>query len=492
MAFEPVRIIHACHLRLDHQLEGLTHLPNELFRVVEDATLTAFDYLLAACIDHQVDFLLLTGNTFDWQDGSLRAWGALEQGFELLAEHDIHVFVVPGETDPASAWLSGPRWPDNVTILYAEDGEPVAAMRDDKPVATIRLLDSHGKERDGLKLPRGAISPSGPLRLAPFTIGVLPANSSYMPEEANEQERENAPPHAVDHTTDSHSRDDEQNDPFGEHDDDDDDNRYRSPMDDFADADEAIAEAQSRHGSFSHDTHGDVIDYIALGGPPMRQTFVTEEGLAHHPGTTQGMNERETGSCGVTLVELDRQGKGRSAFIPTSVVRWEHARVALSCDATVDELQAAIRETVLNLTPATTEKICVIRWSIPGNGQLEQQIGTSARLQEMIERIVSAPPQSHSLRFLHLAEWSSNGLNHSPDSPCESHLQTFLGGLDEIARSTAESAAAALKRLGRELGSADESQLALRQTLDAARIHRLATQLGKNWFQEMRGENDAA
>src|SRR5690606_15220787 len=145
------------------------------------ATLAAFDFLLAACVDHNGDFLLLTGNTFDWHDGSLRAWASLAQGVELLAGHDIHVFVVPGQTEPAPAWTNGPRRPDNVTILHLEDGDPVAAMRNGKPIATIRLLDAHGNERDGLKLPRGAISGSAPLRLAPFTIGVLPVDSTYVP-----------------------------------------------------------------------------------------------------------------------------------------------------------------------------------------------------------------------------------------------------------------------------------------------------------------------
>ncbi|MEX0727557.1 MAG: hypothetical protein WD065_14870 [Planctomycetaceae bacterium] len=490
MAFEPVRIIHASHLRLDHQLEGLTHLPSELHRVVEDATLSAFDFLLAACIDHEVDFLLLTGNTFDWRDGSLRAWTALEQGFELLGEHDIHVFVVPGETDPASAWLNGPRWPGNVTLLYAEDGEPVAAMRDDKPVATIRLLDAHGKERDGLKLPRGTAPASGPLRLAPFTIGVLPDNSSYVP--ATSMTHDADSPSSEDHGP----TDDDLDDDHAEND-------FHSPMDEFAEADETIAETHAPQHPFHYDPRGeslDVIDYIALGGPPTRQTFVTEEGLAHHPGTTQGMNDRERGSCGVTLVELDRQGKGRSTFIPTGVVRWEHAAISLAVNASLDELQGAIGEKLRGIAATTTEIVCIIRWAVSASDRLERQVGSIEQLHELIERVALQTAHSGSLRFLHHAEWTTTGddgaivanATETTDEGCSNHLQKFLAGLADVAGQSTENGAAALKRLERELGHNATTRIVFQQMLDAERIHRQAKRLGKNWFQEMRGENDAA
>ena len=65
MPLQPVRFLHASAARIDHQLHQLAPLPDELRAVVERATLTAFERLIAAAIEHSVDFVLLTGDTFD-------------------------------------------------------------------------------------------------------------------------------------------------------------------------------------------------------------------------------------------------------------------------------------------------------------------------------------------------------------------------------------------------------------------------------------------
>ncbi len=492
MAFEPVRIIHASHLRLDHQLEGLTHIPPEWHRVVEDATLAAFDYLLTACLDHQVDFLLLTGNTFDRHDNSLRAWAALEQGFELLDEHDIHVFVIPGETDPASAWLNGPRWPDNVTVFYANDGGPVAAMRDEKPVATVRQLDEFGRDRDGLNLPHGKSSTGGPLRLAPFTIGVMPSGSTFLSSKFTQHKPGTTP---SDHDRLVGERDELSGSAeFADVDTDDineesADADFHSPMHEF----DASDSAEHTKGST-----GEVMDYIALGGPPQRQTFVTEDGLAHHPGTTQGISAHEQGPCGATLVELDHQGRGRSVFIPTGIVRWERMTIHVSPDATPDAAEIAIRETLGHITPTSSEKICVLSWLLPGEGQLEQSLGSDERVLQWIERIAAQLVKDRAVRYLHQVDWLSAESSSASTSAIESAesvpslRQDFLLHLAELSRQGAESWLAAIRRLEREFGRDEAARILSRQTCEGERIHRQARRLGRTWFHDLREEHDAA
>ncbi|MFN0195228.1 MAG: exonuclease SbcCD subunit D [Planctomycetaceae bacterium] len=503
MAFEPVRIIHASHLRLDHQLEGLTHIPPEVHRIVEDATLAAFDYLLAACLDHRVDFLLLTGNTFDRHDNSLRAWAALEQGFELLDEHDIHVFVIPGEMDPASAWLNGPRWPDNVTVFYANDGGPVAAMRDEKPVATVRQLDEFGRDRDGLNLPRGKSSTGGPLRLAPFTIGVMPSGSTFLSSKFTQHKQGTTPSHDdrsqgqhADLTDSPEFADVNADDIDAEGSDD-----FHSPMQEFEASDYLAAQNSHEHDeSAEHGkgSAGEVMDYIALGGPPQRQTFVTEDGLAHHPGTTQGISAHEQGPCGATLVELDHQGRGRSVFIPTGVVRWERLTIHVSPDATPTAAEIAVRESLSHISAISSEKICVLNWLLPGEGQLEQSLGDEEYVLQWLERIAAQSTKGHAVRYLHQVDWlsaesssASTAAMEQPDS-VPSLRQEFLQHLSELSRQGAESWLAAVRRLERELGRDEAARILSRQTCEGERIHRQARRLGRTWFHDLREEHDAA
>ena len=81
MPFEPLRFLHAANLRLDHAIGESIKLPAKVIPVVQKATLTAFDHLIAAAIEQQVDFVLLAGNTFIERERSLAARLALASGF---------------------------------------------------------------------------------------------------------------------------------------------------------------------------------------------------------------------------------------------------------------------------------------------------------------------------------------------------------------------------------------------------------------------------
>ncbi len=126
MAFEPQRFMHAANIRLDVPVSVQTAeaLTDELRFAFEDATLHAFEEVIEACIRHEVDFLLLSGNVFIEADRSLRARLTLLRGFSRLAEHDIQVFVLPGDSDPPEAWRAIPAMPENVVVCYSSNPEP--------------------------------------------------------------------------------------------------------------------------------------------------------------------------------------------------------------------------------------------------------------------------------------------------------------------------------------------------------------------------------
>ena len=96
----PRRFVHAADLHLDSPFAGVGSLRPGLDERLRDASLEAWDALVACCIDEQADFLLLAGDLFDRADGSVRGRARLRSGVERLTAAGVRVFVVHGNHDP--------------------------------------------------------------------------------------------------------------------------------------------------------------------------------------------------------------------------------------------------------------------------------------------------------------------------------------------------------------------------------------------------------
>lgn len=136
MSLTPFCFVHATNVRLDHPLWGIGAVSGQARHLAEEATNLAFKHIIEACIEHEAEFLLLTGNTLDAAQGP-RARILLEQACERLAEHDCQVFLVPGESDPAHSWNGGADLPSNSKIFLASQSEAVPVRRDGRTLATI-------------------------------------------------------------------------------------------------------------------------------------------------------------------------------------------------------------------------------------------------------------------------------------------------------------------------------------------------------------------
>lgn len=152
MSVRPFRFVHATSLHLDQPLWGVGTLGTPARRIAEDATLTALSHIVGVCLEHQVEFLLLTGNCFDGSQPG-RARLVLDEACERLAAADVDVFMVPGQTDPATAWDRGSALPKNVTIL-GRHSDPVAVVCDSEVLATVEAYED--RER-GCRVPSAAL-----------------------------------------------------------------------------------------------------------------------------------------------------------------------------------------------------------------------------------------------------------------------------------------------------------------------------------------------
>lgn len=137
---EPFRFVHATGLLLDHQLRHTGTLPAAWHDVVCHASRIAFERIIEACLTHNVDALLLVGDSFDAADVGFSGQSRLARGLERLAERDIPVFIVPDGCDPWSGWLPSLRFSDNVYRLGHDADGNVPLERDGKLLATLQGL----------------------------------------------------------------------------------------------------------------------------------------------------------------------------------------------------------------------------------------------------------------------------------------------------------------------------------------------------------------
>ena len=183
MAIEALRFIHAAGVLADHQVRDIGPCDDDVRSMLLDATLLSFERIVEACIDNEVDFLLLVGDTFDESDRSLRARVSIREGFECLQEADIDVFVVPGPGDSQHAWASFKNLPDNVSLFVPEVDEPTAIMRNGNVLATLQACLGRSA---GNTAQQEESSSMGQSRIGPFRIGIIPpfASSGKTPDDS--------------------------------------------------------------------------------------------------------------------------------------------------------------------------------------------------------------------------------------------------------------------------------------------------------------------
>jgi len=143
------RCIHASRLLLDHQLHGTGTLAADVRNVVEDATFIGFEKIIDACLVHEVDCLLLAGESIDPANKGLRGPAALVRGIQRLAERDIPVILDAGDSNRWSNWPPGLRFPPNAHRLGTGFESSVSIARSGRLLATITAAETpSGAHRD--------------------------------------------------------------------------------------------------------------------------------------------------------------------------------------------------------------------------------------------------------------------------------------------------------------------------------------------------------
>lgn len=395
MPLEPLQFIHTANLFLDRQLEETGPIPDEYRDDIVDASLTAFEEIIIACLEHQVDFLLLTGNSFIEADQSLRARVALLDGFRQLDEENIRVFIMPGEADPPQAWNAICHLPENVTVFRHRTEEPVAVVRAGRLIATIAQIHSKSPLKD---LPSQPTHTSEDLRTTPFQIGVFVSAEKLFNTDHEYEEDQSDPEIATEAETDD--LDTQKSDP------------------------DPIEFILNRFA----------FDYLAFDAQNRQQTIVATTSIAHSPGSPQGFHRQHQGERGCTLVNVNEYAEIETGWIPTSIVRYEQVSldVETSCDR--EQLLKIMHETVRQRLASSTETILIIQWSIRGSNELIDTLREQSIADELSESLAAedAPEDQtfvlHRIRLQSIEQTQPSVLDRNQNSLMKEYFELLQSG----------------------------------------------------------------
>ena len=341
MSNQGFRFVHASNVLLDHQLRDTGQLPDGMREIAQDATLTTFDRVIDLCIEKSVDFLLLTTNTFHQRDRSLRAQTKLCSEFRKLDEAGIQVVAVVGASDPMASWMQIANLSDNVILFDANTGESISIEGEFETLATIAAADYADD----------SITSGYGHQKHPFAIAVYDGPIEMAEEreqgdaeaEANDYEESfaSAPEPAeasVDFESDENTESEEE------------------AIDQLA----AARELLSEYGG----------DYLAVCDADSSFTVDTVSGIAHDPGMSQGINPRQAGPHGCTLVEVDEHKNVLLKPIRLAAVRWERPEINIEPGMSQDELAHLIRNEFSKFETYGSESMWLVNWIIRGSGEL--------------------------------------------------------------------------------------------------------------------------
>lgn len=152
--------VHASDLRLDVPFAGAGRVPPAIADALRDASLEAWDRLVALTIERDAAFLVLAGGLYDGPKHGVRGRARLRAGLERLAERRIPAFIV---TAPSDSLTDLPRreWPETVTLFGAEKPAAVTVWRGGTALATLHGMSSApgGPSARALRLPQRGAEP---------------------------------------------------------------------------------------------------------------------------------------------------------------------------------------------------------------------------------------------------------------------------------------------------------------------------------------------
>ena len=103
----PVRFMHAADLHLDAPFGGVDAQDVRVRDALAASTYRALDALVEACIEGDVDFLVISGDIYNEAERRVRSQIAFAKAAATLERAGIAVYVAHGNHDPSSGLVGG-------------------------------------------------------------------------------------------------------------------------------------------------------------------------------------------------------------------------------------------------------------------------------------------------------------------------------------------------------------------------------------------------
>ncbi|MDD4600174.1 hypothetical protein SDC9_04020 [bioreactor metagenome] len=168
----PFKFIHCADLHLATPFEGVfDKVPPQIGTALREATFQAFEKVIQAAVEHQVDFVVVAGDVYDGVRHSTRAQIRFAEALEILDSREIKSVIAHGNHDPLEAWYAQYRLPASVHRFGDQAVECVPIMKDGQTIANIYGI-SHGKYNVEENLAKHFTT----VEPAVFSVGVLHCN----------------------------------------------------------------------------------------------------------------------------------------------------------------------------------------------------------------------------------------------------------------------------------------------------------------------------
>lgn len=140
------KFIHAADLHIESPYKGVSQMNESLGKSLVEHGVKAYDSLIQAALDEAVDFMLIAGDSFDSESGSLSAQYRFVRGLERLNKAAIPVFIICGNHDPLMSWSKHLQLPDNVTLFAADEVQQHTVVKNNHALAEVYGVSFGEKE----------------------------------------------------------------------------------------------------------------------------------------------------------------------------------------------------------------------------------------------------------------------------------------------------------------------------------------------------------
>lgn len=162
------KFIHTADIHLGSILHCNGDLPENINDLCKNAVYNAFERICSSAIEYNVDFILISGDLYDIESPSVKAYKFFIEQCKKLHDNDIEVYVIAGNHDCLSNRKELFDIPENVHILGGEKVETIDYIKNDDVIARI-IGQSYKYKRLGGKILSDYKAPNNDV----FNIGML-------------------------------------------------------------------------------------------------------------------------------------------------------------------------------------------------------------------------------------------------------------------------------------------------------------------------------